>query len=67
VIRVPAEAGNFSSHHRVQTDSGVHPTGTRRSFPGGKAALCGDAVTISFSNKVSPRTFQTTLVVAPPS
>jgi hypothetical protein len=33
--------GNFSLHHRVQNDSGAHPTsypmGTRVSFPGGKA------------------------------
>jgi hypothetical protein len=35
-------AGNFSVHHRAQTGSGLHPasypTGTRDSFPGGKAA-----------------------------
>jgi hypothetical protein len=40
-VRVPAEAANFSLHHRVQTGSGAHPTsypmGTRVSFPGGKA------------------------------
>jgi hypothetical protein len=40
--RVPAGAGNFSLHHRVQTGSGGHPAsyplGTRGSFPGGKAA-----------------------------
>jgi hypothetical protein len=24
-VRVPAEAGNFSFHHRVQTGSGAHP------------------------------------------
>jgi hypothetical protein len=39
-VRFPAEAGNFSLHHRVQTDSGAHPAfypmGTRVSFPGGK-------------------------------
>jgi hypothetical protein len=33
-VRVPAGAGNFSLHHRVQTGSGTHPD----SFPGGKAA-----------------------------
>jgi hypothetical protein len=41
-VRVPAGAGNFSLHHRVQTGSGVHPAsypvGTRGSFPEGKAA-----------------------------
>jgi hypothetical protein len=41
-VRFPAWAGNFSLHHRVQNGSGAHPasypTGTRRSFPGGKAA-----------------------------
>jgi hypothetical protein len=26
VVRVPAEAGNFSLHHRVQTGSGARPT-----------------------------------------
>jgi len=35
-------AGNFSLHHCVQTDSGVHsasyPMGTGDSFPGSKAA-----------------------------
>jgi hypothetical protein len=35
-VRVPAEAGNFSLSHRVQTDSGAHPAscpmGTRGSF-----------------------------------
>jgi hypothetical protein len=40
-VRLPAEAGNFSLHHRVQASSGAHPTsypmGTRVSFPGGKA------------------------------
>jgi hypothetical protein len=40
-LRFPAEAGNFSLHHRVQNDSGAHPAshplGTRGSFPGGKA------------------------------
>jgi hypothetical protein len=39
-IRFPAEAGNFSIHHRVQNGSGAHaasyPTGTRGSFRGGK-------------------------------
>jgi hypothetical protein len=41
-VRFPAEAGNFSLHHRVQNGSGAHlasyPMGTRESFPGGKAA-----------------------------
>jgi hypothetical protein len=41
-IRLPAGAGNFSLHHRVQNDSGAHPAsypmGTRGSFPRGKAA-----------------------------
>jgi hypothetical protein len=41
-VRVPAECGNFSLHHRVQTCSGVHPAsypvGTRGSFPGNKSA-----------------------------
>jgi hypothetical protein len=41
-VRFPAEAGNFSLHHRVQNDSGTHPAsypvGTRGSFFGGKAA-----------------------------
>jgi hypothetical protein len=41
-VRIPAKAGNFSLHHRVQTGSGAHPAsypmGTRGSFPGGKAA-----------------------------
>jgi hypothetical protein len=40
-VRVPAEAGNFSLHHCVQTGSGAHPTsypmGTKGSCPGGKA------------------------------
>jgi hypothetical protein len=40
-VRFPAGAGNFSHHHRVQNGSGAHPvsypTGTRGSFPGGKA------------------------------
>jgi len=34
--------GNFSLHHRIQNGSGTHtasyPTGTRGSFPGGKAS-----------------------------
>jgi len=38
-VRVPAGAGNFSLHHRVQTSSEYQPTsypmGTRRSFRGG--------------------------------
>jgi hypothetical protein len=41
-VRVPAGAGNFSLHHRVQNGTGAHlasyPMGTRSSFPGGKAA-----------------------------
>jgi len=41
-VRFPAEAGNFSLHHRVQNGSGAHPAsylmGTGGSFPGGKAA-----------------------------
>jgi hypothetical protein len=41
-VRFPAGAGNYSLHHRVQNGSGAHPAsypmGTRRSFPGGKAA-----------------------------
>jgi hypothetical protein len=41
-VPFPAEAGNFSLHHRVQNGSGAHPAsypmGTRGSFPGGKAA-----------------------------
>jgi hypothetical protein len=39
MVRIPAEAGNFSLHHRVQDGSGAHPAsypmGTRGSFPGG--------------------------------
>jgi hypothetical protein len=41
-VRVPARAGNFFLHHRVQTGSGSqpapYPIGARGSFPGGKAA-----------------------------
>jgi hypothetical protein len=41
-FRAPAGAGNFSLHHRIQTDSGAHsasyPIGTRDSFPRGKTA-----------------------------
>jgi hypothetical protein len=41
-VRFPAEAGNFSPHHRIQNDSGAHPAsypmGTRGSFPGCKVA-----------------------------
>jgi hypothetical protein len=41
-VRFPAGAGNFSLRHRVQNSSGAYtasyPTGTRGSFPGGKAA-----------------------------
>jgi hypothetical protein len=36
-VRFPAEAGNFSLHHRVWNGSGTHPAsypmGTRGSFP----------------------------------
>jgi hypothetical protein len=43
-IRFPAEAGNFSIRHSVQTGSGAHlasyPTGIEGYFPGGKAAVC---------------------------
>jgi hypothetical protein len=39
---MPAAAGNFSLHHRVQNGSGAdpasYPIGTRGSFLGGKAA-----------------------------
>jgi hypothetical protein len=42
VVRVPAKAGNFSLHHRVQTGSEAYPAsypmGTRGSFPGVKVA-----------------------------
>jgi hypothetical protein len=42
-VRVPAEAGKFSLHHRcVQNSSEAHPAsypvGIRGYFPGGKAA-----------------------------
>jgi hypothetical protein len=41
-VRLPAGAGNFSLHHRVQNGSGAHPAsypmGAGGSFPGGKAA-----------------------------
>jgi hypothetical protein len=41
-VRFPEGAGNFSLHHCVHNDSGVHPAsypmGTTGSFPGGKAA-----------------------------
>jgi hypothetical protein len=41
-VRFPAEAGNFSFHHRIQNGSGAHPASypmsTRGPFPGGKAA-----------------------------
>jgi hypothetical protein len=41
-VRVSAEDGNFSLHHRVQTGSGAHPAyypmDTRSSCPGGKEA-----------------------------
>jgi len=39
-VRFPAEAGNFSLHHRVQNGFGTHaafyPMGTRGSFLGVK-------------------------------
>jgi hypothetical protein len=39
-VRVPAGAGNFSPHNRVQTGCGAHPAscpvGTKGSFPGVK-------------------------------
>jgi hypothetical protein len=42
VVRVSVAAGNFSPHHCIQTDSGVHqasyPMGTRVFLPGNKAA-----------------------------
>jgi hypothetical protein len=42
VTSVPAGAGNFSRHHRVQTGSGAHPASypmdIRSSIPEGKAA-----------------------------
>jgi hypothetical protein len=41
-VHFPAEAGNFSLHHRVQNGSGAHPASypmrTGGSFPGGEAA-----------------------------
>jgi hypothetical protein len=41
-FRLPAGAGNFSLHHRVQNGSGAHPAsypmGTRDSFPEDKEA-----------------------------
>jgi hypothetical protein len=41
-VPFPAEAENFSLHHRVQNGSGTHPAsypmGTGDAFPGGKAA-----------------------------
>jgi hypothetical protein len=41
-VRLPAGAGNFSLHNRVQNVSGAHPAsypmGARGSFPGGKLA-----------------------------
>jgi hypothetical protein len=41
-VRLPAGAGNFSLHLRVQNGSGAHPAsypmGTKGSFRGGKAA-----------------------------
>jgi hypothetical protein len=41
-VRVPAAAGNFPLHHRVQTGSVAHPASypmrTRGSFPGGTVA-----------------------------
>jgi hypothetical protein len=41
-VRFPAEAGDFSLHHRIQNGSGPHPasylSGNRGSFPEDKAA-----------------------------
>jgi hypothetical protein len=41
-VRLPAGAGNFSLHHRVQNGSEAQPAscpmGTTGNFPGGKAA-----------------------------
>jgi len=41
-VRFPAGAGNFSSHHRIQTGFGTHLASysmdTRGCFPGSKAA-----------------------------
>jgi hypothetical protein len=41
-VRVPAGAGDFSLHHRVQNSSGAHPAShtmrTGSSFPRSKAA-----------------------------
>jgi hypothetical protein len=41
-VRFPAGAGNFSLPHGLQNSSAAHPasypTGTKGSFPGGKAA-----------------------------
>jgi hypothetical protein len=41
-VRFSTGAGNFSLHHRIQNDSGAHPTsysmGSRGSFPEDKAA-----------------------------
>jgi CO dehydrogenase/acetyl-CoA synthase delta subunit len=42
-VRIPAGAGNFSLHYRVQNGCRTHPAsypmGTRGSFPWGKAAV----------------------------
>jgi hypothetical protein len=35
MVRLPAGAGNFSLHHRVQNGSGAHPA----SYPMGTGAL----------------------------
>jgi hypothetical protein len=41
-VRFPAEAGNFSPHHRLHNGCGANPAsypmGTRGSVPGGEAA-----------------------------
>jgi hypothetical protein len=41
-VRLPAGAGNYPLHHRIQTGSGAHPAsfpiGSGSSFPGGKTA-----------------------------
>jgi len=44
-----------SNHARARESSPYNP----------ESELCGGAVTVSFSNKVGPRTFQMALVVDP--
>jgi len=60
---VPAVAGNFSLHHRVQTGSEAHPAsypmGTRGSFPGGKAAeTCRSQECVELHLQVPPTRLQ---------